>query len=274
MTNNNYTYDGNCPPVNNRAQAPQHSFATSSATAGDPYYGAQSSATPTRTFSNNDYQYQQHPQQASANNGGGYNWGVYLGGEAALATGMDSLANSGVPEQTPITTAKSNAHNSYDTTGLGNLAYASGLNYNSAAKTVQSTARYSGATAYEGSARGSVAHQSTSSQAHDRAMADNTSSRALPPAEIQTQRYAPEPAAGMKSGAAYSLPTPSPAYPQSLINSYPQRSANTATPSGGAPDASSGNMQQSQCAPFTPSQPQKPAAAGVFKQEQSRQTST
>lgn len=283
MTNNNYNYGGNYPPINNRAPTSQKSFATSSATAGDPYYGTQSSATPTRTYPNNDYQYQQYPQQASTNNGGGYNWGVYSGGKATPATGMESLGNPSVPEQTPNTTTKSNAHSSYDTSSLGNLAYASGLNYNPAAETVQNTTRYSGASVYEGSARGSVAHQSTPSQIHDRAKPDSTSSRASPVTGIHSQRHAPEPAAGMRSGTAYSLPTPSPAYPQSLINSYPQRSANTTMPSGGtpvtsrAPDAmgtSSRNMQQSQYAPLTPSQPQKPATARAPKQEQNRQTST
>ncbi|OBT65592.1 hypothetical protein VE03_05512 [Pseudogymnoascus sp. 23342-1-I1] len=283
MTSNNYNYGGNYPPINNRVSAPQQSFATSSATAADPYYGAQSSATPTRTYPNNDYQYQQYPQQSSANNGGGYNWGVYSGGKAAPATGMESLGNPSVPEQTPNTTTKSNAHNSYDTSGLGNLAYASGLNYNSVAETAQSTARYSGANVYEGGAKGSIGHQSTPSQIHDRAKSDNTSSRASPVAGMHSQRYAPEPAAGMKSGAAYNLPTPSPAYPQSLINSYPQRSNNTTTPSGGtsvasrAPDTmevSSRNLQQRQYTPFTPSQPQKPATAKAFKPEQNRQAST
>ncbi|KAL5347233.1 hypothetical protein ACLOAV_007542 [Pseudogymnoascus australis] len=259
MTNNNYNYGGNYPPISNRAPTAQQGFATSSATVADPYYGAQSSATPTRTYSNNDYQYQQYPQQASTNNGGG------------------------VPEQTPNTTSKSNAHNSYDTSGLGNLAYASGLNYNSAAETVQSTTRYSGVGVYEGSARGSVVHQSTPLQLHDRANPDSTSSRASPVTVMQSQRHAPEAAAGTKSGTAYNLPTPSPAYPQSLINSYPQRSTNTTMSSGGtavtsrAPDTievSSRNMQQSQYTPFAPSQPQKPATARAFTQGQNRQTST
>lgn len=279
MTSNNYNYGGNYPPVNNRAPAPQQSFATSSATAGDPYYSAQSSATPTRTYPNNDYQYQQYPQQASANNSGGYNWGVYSGGKATPAIGMESLGNPSVLEQTPSTTTKSNAHNSYDTSNLGNLAYASGLNYNSAAETVQSTTRYSGGSVYEGSARGSAV---TPSQVQDRARPDSTNSRASPVTGTHPPRHAPGPNSGMKSGTAYNLPTPSPAYPQSLINSYPQRSANTTMSSGGAPatsrapdamEASSRNMQQSQYAPFTPSQPQKPATARAFKQEQNRQTS-
>ena len=273
MTNNNYNYGGNYPPVNNRAPTSQQSFATSGATAGDPYYGAQPSATPTRTYPNNDYQYQQYPQQASANNGGGYNWGVYSGGKPTAATGMESLSNPSVPEQTLNTTTKSNAHNTYDTSGLGNLAYASGLNYNSAAETAQNTTRYSGASVY----------QNTPSQVNDRPRQDSTNSRASPATGIHSQIHAPEPAAGIKNGAAYNLPTPSPAYPQSLINSYPQRSTSTTMPSGGTPvtsraphtmEPSSRNMQQSQYAPFTPSQPQKPAAARAFKQEQNRQKST
>ncbi|OBT79073.1 hypothetical protein VF21_02454 [Pseudogymnoascus sp. 05NY08] len=273
MTNNNYNYGSNYPPVNNRAPTSQQSFAASGATAGDPYYGAQPSATPTRTYPNNDYQYQQYPQQASANNGGGYNWGVYSGGKATAATGMESLGNPSVPEQTRNTTTKSNAHNTYDTSGLGNLAYASGLNYNSAAETAQSTARYSGASVY----------QNTPSHVNDRPRQDSTNPRASPATGIHSQIHTPEPAGGMKNGAAYNLPTPSPAYPQSLINSYPQRSTNTTMPSGGTPvtsraphtmEPSSRNMQQSQYAPFTPSQPQKPAAARAFKQEQNRQKST
>ncbi|ELR02767.1 hypothetical protein VC83_04490 [Pseudogymnoascus destructans] len=273
MTNNNYNYGGNYPPVNNRAPTSQQSFATSSATAGDPYYGAQSSATPTRTYPNNDYQYQQYPQQASANNGGGYNWGVYSGGKATAATGMDSLSNPSVPEQTLNTTTKSNSHNTYDTSGLGNLAYASGLNYNSAAATAQNMARYSGASVYH----------NTPSQVNDRPRQDSTNARASQATGTHSQIHAPELNAGMKNGAAYNLPTPSPAYPQSLINSYPQRSTNTTMPSGGTPvtsiaphtmEPSSRNMQQSQYAPFTPSQPQKLAAARAFKQEQSRQKST
>ncbi|KFY29344.1 hypothetical protein V493_02410 [Pseudogymnoascus sp. VKM F-4281 (FW-2241)] len=279
MTDNNYNYGGNYRPVNNRAPTPQQSFATSSAAGGDPYYGAQPSATPTRTYPNSDYQYQQYPQQASANNGGGYNWGVYSGGKTTPVTGMESLGNPSVPEQTqtPIASTKSNAHNSYDTSNLGNLAYASGLNYNSVAETVQSTSRYSGANAYEGSASGSVVKQNTPSQVHDRARPDSTGSRATPVGGTHSQRYAPEPAAGVKLGTAYNLPTPSPAYPQSLINSYPQRSTNTTMPSSGtpvpsrAPDMSSRNTPQSQYAPFTPPQPQKPARAS--KQEQTRQAS-
>ncbi|OBT94300.2 hypothetical protein VE01_07785 [Pseudogymnoascus verrucosus] len=273
MTNNNYNYGSNYPPGNNRAPTSQQGFATSSATAGDPYHGAKTTATPTRTYPNNDYQYQQYPQQASANNGGGYNWGVYSGGKATAATGMESLSNPSVPEQTLSTTTKSNAQNTYDTSGPGNLAYASGLNYNSAAEMAQNTARYSGASVY----------QNTPSQVNDRPRQDSTNSRASPATGIHSQIHAPAPAAGIKKGAEYNLPTPSPAYPQSLINSYPQRSTNTTMPSGGttvtsrAPhtmEPSSRNIQQCQYAPYTPSQPQKPAAARAFKQEQSRQKST
>ncbi|KFY34810.1 hypothetical protein V494_06444, partial [Pseudogymnoascus sp. VKM F-4513 (FW-928)] len=279
MTSNNYNYGGNYPPINKRAPTSQQSFATSSATAGDPYYGQQPAATSTRTYPNNDYQYQQYPQQASANNGSGYNFGVYSGGNATPTTGMESLGNPGLPEPTPSTTTKSNAHNSYDTTGLGNLAYASGLSYNSGAETVQSTTRYSGGSVYEGSGRSSVAHQSTPSQGHDRTRPDNSGSRASPATGMHMQRHIPEQSSGIKSGTAYNLPTPSPAYPPSLINSYPQRSANTTMPTGGTPvgsrasEASSGNVQ-SQYSPFTPSQPQKPATTRVFKQNQNRQTST
>ncbi|KFY10020.1 hypothetical protein V492_05256 [Pseudogymnoascus sp. VKM F-4246] len=279
MKSNNYNYGGNYPPINNRAPTSQQSFATSSATAGDPYYGQQPAATPTRTYPNNDYQYQQYPQQASANNGSGYNFGVHSGGNATPTTGMESLGNPSLPEPTPNTTTKSNAHKSHDTTGLGNLAYASGLSYNSGAETVQSTTRYSGGSVYEGSGRSSVAHRSTPSQGHDRTRPDNSGSRASPATGMHIQRHIPEQASGIKSGTAYNLPTPSPAYPQSLINSYPQRSANTTMPTGGTPvgsrasEASSGNVQ-SQYAPFTPSQPQKPATTRVFKQNQNRQTST
>lgn len=129
MSNNSYGFGDTYSSGSSRQQNPSSerpNYTAQGASLGPPFHRKQAAADTTTDFSSGIYQSQRYAQQRFTTSAGEYNWYPNPLNQGGASQGHD-MNSINAPEQEGGKEISGN--NQYDTTSLGNLAYASSLDY-------------------------------------------------------------------------------------------------------------------------------------------------